>query len=183
MAESVLLSDAIEQYLRRRERGSKNTYAQDKDILRRLLRVGGDLQLRHLTPAHLERYFYGGRIRGEDWRGMAELVGAVTFNNYRSRLASFFRYCRASGWLRVDPLVNVDRARAVPKDKMYLSADQLLALLGAARSPRDRAFMALAMNTGLRASESPRCGWGTSTSPLARCRWRSRRPPTETSCR
>ena len=150
---NVLLSEAIEPYLRKRERGARNTHLQDRDILRRFLRVTGDLQLRHLTPAHGELYFYGGRVGRQDWPGIAEMVGTVTFNHYRSRLRSFFAYCRASGWLRLDPLVNVERARSVPQEKTWLTPDQLVQMLEATEDPRDRAFLALAMNTGLRASE------------------------------
>ena len=132
---NVLLSEAIEPYLRKRERGARNTHLQDRDILRRFLRVTGDLQLRHLTPAHGELYFYGGRVGRQDWPGIAEMVGTVTFNHYRSRLRSFFAYCRASGWLRLDPLVNVERARSVPQEKTWLTPDQLVQMLEATEDP------------------------------------------------
>lgn len=153
--QTIMLSEARVAYLERQRHASVNVYKQDEGITRRLLAAVGDMQVRHLQPSHLEAYFFGGRHArsGQHLPGVYDLVAPRTGNHYRSRLAQFFKYCRAHNWQKADPLVNVNRRPVMPPKKTWLSAAEMLALVEAAPSARDRALIAVAVNTCLRASE------------------------------
>jgi integrase len=67
------------------------------------------------------------------------------------RLRSFFTFCAQRGWLRGDPLAEVDFLREQHKVRLQPPAHELLDMLDLVESPRDRAFLAVLTNTGLRA--------------------------------
>lgn len=73
-----------------------------------------------------------------------------------TRLKAFFDYCTKRGWLRHDPLQNVQRMKAPRKRRMQPEARVLMSLLDHAANARDRCYLAVAINTGLRASEITR---------------------------
>ncbi len=149
------LSEAREQYLARQRQGRENVYKQDRDITGRMLQSVGDMQLRHLTPDHLEGYFHG-KVDARTEKvcaGLQSRVAPVTFNGYRSRLNQFFKYCRAHNWLKIDPLLNVTRLRYIAPKKVWLSMGEMSALVASATNTRDAAFLVMGLTTVLRASE------------------------------
>lgn len=144
----VTLSTAIREYTDlthgRYAHGTRRAHA---SILGMFLRRVGDLQMRHLTQAHVERYFYAAP------HGVRQRYAPGTFNQHRQVILGFIKFAINRGWLRTDPMFNVHRAKTVQKERLRLSAQDLLRALDTVHHPRDRAFLALAMNTGLRVSE------------------------------
>jgi integrase len=72
------------------------------------------------------------------------------------QVRAFLRYCRERGWLTGDPTALINAKAAPVRERDRLDADELLALLELAKYPLHRAFLALAMNLGLRGSEVAR---------------------------
>ncbi|MGB8652282.1 MAG: tyrosine-type recombinase/integrase [Mycobacteriales bacterium] len=135
-------------------------YANDLSVVTRFRRHVGNIQLRHLTSDHLVRYFFGDPSTGaSDWRGVLAgsggqvAISTTTARHYRSRLHQFFTFCRGNGWIRIDPLINIPKFPKSPSPRHRVSPLVLSDLLDAAASPRDRAFLSFAMNTGARAGE------------------------------
>lgn len=77
----------------------------------------------------------------------------ASYNYYLSRLKSTFDFCNFRGWNRQNLLANITRMNPPRKRRMQPEARVLLALLGHAKNGRDRCYPAVAINTGLRASE------------------------------
>jgi len=107
----------------------------------------GNIQLRNLDERHVHEWFFGPKGLS------ATVTQPASFNYYRSRLQTFLRFCTVRGWLRNDPLIDL-RRRPVPREvRLTLDAAEMLKLLDLAANPRDRCFIAVAINTGARASE------------------------------
>ena len=78
---------------------------------------------------------------------------ASSFNKVRMRVAGFLGFCQRRGWLTQDLLAEVRPRRVVQRERLRLSAQELRRLYETAENPRDRAMLAIACNTGLRASD------------------------------
>lgn len=76
-----------------------------------------------------------------------------SFNLYRQHLNSFWTYTRERGWVHTNPMMHIDALRVPRKPKLLLSAEELIELLNSTDNPRDRAAIAIGMNTGLRAAD------------------------------
>ena len=111
-------------------------------------------------PQRVEAYFYGPEglcgehvtRDGKTRQGVQE----ATHNHYRSRLKMFFAYCTQNGWLRQDLLVQVTPMRKPRKQRFQPAPRILLAMLDVATNPRDRAYIAVAINTAMRSNEIAR---------------------------
>jgi integrase len=149
VATQIRLNEAVEQYLaQRRANCAPSTALNDAYVLHRFAKSVGDIQVRHLAPHHVDRWFY------DDKRGLAAtLKEPSTINNYRKRLVAFFRYCAQRAWLRTDPMVNIGVRKVWRRERLQLSASQMVSILDLAPNPRDRVYLAINVNTGLRASE------------------------------
>ncbi len=152
------LAEAIDDYLRyRRARFAETTVQQERYVLRRFQAEIGDIQVRHLRAERVTDWFYGegGLMQPHitRHRRSRDPVLPSTHNYYRNRLASFFRFCAQRGWLRDDVLREVTPMTSVRRERQQPSPAILLAMLDAAANPRDRAYLATAMNTGLRSNE------------------------------
>jgi len=94
------------------------------------------------------------RAAGRVW----DPLSASTHNIYRQRLTSFLDWCVLRGYL--DPrhglLAGVESKRVVRRRRRQPRPALMLALLDAAENPRDRAWLAVATNTGLRSNEIAR---------------------------
>ncbi len=153
------VQDAVQDYLRiKAARCAPSTMSNERSQLARFAgHVGPGRRVEALTSEHLEDYFYGPNGlasrdlggRGLQQRGMQP----ASLNKARNRLQLFFHYCRSRGWLRCDPLSTVGPLRVPRKDRLRLTAAELIALLEHAADPRDRGMLAVAINLGLRASE------------------------------
>jgi integrase/recombinase XerD len=100
--------------------------------------------LTYATPAAIEAYIAGLAQRG---------LGPATARRRISALRQFFRFLIEEGDRTDDPTARIDapkRARTLPK---ILSLDEIVRLIDAAESARDRALIELMYGAGLRVSE------------------------------
>jgi len=152
------IGDAVEQFLQYREARdySHKTMHSDRLLLEKFVRDVRGIQIRHLRPDHVSDWFYGlCRPHPGLHYGGKTLPGisAATFNQYRSRLKIFFDWMTKRGMTKVDLLEDV-QAKPVPaKVRLQPKPDVLLGFLDSAEHPRDRCYLAVAMNSALRASE------------------------------
>lgn len=135
------VSEAVDHFIRVRQTTcAKATCTNDRALLNRLVRTSGDPQLHQLTRGHIEEHF----------TALADQKPS-SWNKERSRLSTFFAWCTRRGWITEDLMADIRPKRVVREQRLRLSQDQLLRLLDVS-DPRDRAFIAVAMNTALRAS-------------------------------
>lgn len=148
MKPTTLLEAAVRYLDIRRQKVSVNTHKNDRVAMNALLlTLGPNLPLADLTRELFDVKFFGPG-------GSAHKTAASTFNAYLSRMRRFTATCFAYGWMGHDPLVAMTgRRREAKAPRQILEPAELLSLVEAARSPRDRIAMAVAVNTGLRASE------------------------------
>ncbi|MBA3373738.1 MAG: tyrosine-type recombinase/integrase [Euzebyaceae bacterium] len=164
--------DGLEEYLSiRRSRYAATTLRNEGFVLRRFVSHVGNIQVRHLRPEHVADWFYGrngfcGPHTTRD-RVHREPVTASTHNFYRTRLASFFRFCTTRGWTRQDLLRDVEPMRLPTVKRLQPAPADLLAMLEATGNGRDRAYIATAINSGLRANEMLRIRVGDVDLPAA----------------
>nr|MBA2497957.1 tyrosine-type recombinase/integrase [Acidimicrobiia bacterium] len=144
----ITLGEAAEQYLAQRKANcAPSTASNDASVVRRFVKHVGNIQVRHLAPKHVDAWFFGEK-------GITPTVKEPSsFNNYRKRINTFMGYCAKRGWLRTDPMVNVRVRKEFRRERLHLTAREMLGLLDLAESPRDRAYLAINVNTALRASE------------------------------
>jgi integrase len=153
------LSEALAKYQdMRRARYAAPTTKNENFVLSRFLDwYGEDVQVRHLRVSRVEEWFHGPdglRARHVTRDGVErEPIQESTYNFYRSRLNSFFDFCTTNGWLKQDPLVHVTPLPIPRKKRLQPLPRVLLGMLDAAENARDRAYLATAINTALRASE------------------------------
>jgi hypothetical protein len=170
---------------------AKTTTSNEMHILNRFMAfIGEDIQMRHLRPEHVTDRFYGqaGIMTFHTTRdGVGRPpVQASTHNHYVTRLKAFFEFCTKRGYVRTDLLADVDRMEEPKKRRQQPGPALLLQLLDHAEHARDRAYLAVALNSASGRTRSPGSSWvmltstaGGSTSgspsPRSKPRCRSRR--------
>lgn len=127
----------------RRSHVTKSTLDNDHSVLTRFIRGVGDPQAHLLTARVVELYF-----AQESDRQMAS-----SFNKVRTRVGLFMKFLQRRGWVDADPLGEVRTRRVVPRERLRLSVQELRHVIEGAQRPRDRAFLAVAINTALRKSD------------------------------
>lgn len=174
---NIMLSKAVKEYLdlQRARLGEGEghrghaTVEADNNVLRMFLRISGDRQAMGVTAEHVEKFFYGkGGLRREHTSmsrrtrtETAPPVAAATHNHYRSRLKTFVAWCVSKGYMTpgLEALAFDKRNGAVKPLKVQKHMRQrptpqaLLSLLDATDNARDRAYLAVAVNTALRSNE------------------------------
>jgi len=152
---TVHLSAAVEQYgAARATRYSSTTVKNEMSVLRRLVHNLGNPTVDKVTPGMIEGWFASVMKPHTDRIGIGrEPVAASTANYYRTRIQSLQRYCTQRGWTTTDWLAHSPRMRQAKRTRQQPAVDLLLAMLDATTDPRNRAVLAVAMNTGLRSSE------------------------------
>jgi len=155
MEKSPALSDVVEQYLdHRATRYSAATVKNEGHVLRRFVANLADPRVASVTPEMVEDWFSKVMRPHVDRGGVQRpAVTATTANFYRCRLQSLHRYAVSRGLTRSDWLAHSPRMREQRRVRQQPSPDLLLRMLDSTVEPRDRMVLALAMNTGLRASE------------------------------
>lgn len=149
MAENRFV-DAIEEYLEVRSRTVKpGTLKMDRTFLGRLGAQVGNIRWENVEHRHIEAFFLGDGRRD----GLAQQVGNHSFNGARQSVRGFLDFAQHRGYHRRELMHNVRSRRVERRPKMHLSARQLGALLDSCDNVRDRAFLATAMNTGLRGGD------------------------------
>lgn len=158
------VSDVIETYISVLERKGRSpeTIRVDKAILGRFAKHVKDIQISSVKPDHLEDWFYGPRglmtkhkvhSHGKTHN---EAISPATHNAYRARLKVFFDYCMKRNYVKCDLLEHVEPMKIPPRRRQRPEPVTLLELLDQAQNPRDRAYIAVALNTALRSNEIKR---------------------------
>lgn len=156
MRRTPLVKDAVAEHLLvRAQNAAANTVANERGTLSRFARLT-DMQIGHVQARHVERFFFDpavGIVHNHRDAGRRGRMAESSQNKVRSHLVQFFTFCRGRRYLSGDPLINVPMRKPAERQKARLTRRQLLLLLEVAKSPRDRAFIAIALNTAMRASE------------------------------
>ena len=158
---TLLVSQAVREYVAARAaRQSGATVKNEAQVLTRFAATvakGRDIQMASLTAEHVEAWFVLLRQPHTDRSRTARPpIQATTWNNYFARIKSFVSYCARRGWTRADLLAHVYPMKVAIRVRQQPSVDLLLAMLENTPEPRNRAVLACAMNTGLRAGEIER---------------------------
>lgn len=145
MPQAILLSDAMDEYLKGRVTLRKGTAAGDRRVLQRLLRAAGNIQARHLTNAHGEATV----------ALLSQTCAPNTIHTDVARLKVFCKWLRARRYLDMytDPFGTITLPRIIERPKLRIPAREFPLLLDAAKSPRDRLIVALGLYLFLRQSE------------------------------
>jgi integrase len=119
------------------------TLTNDASVIGRFVAGVGDPYCHVLSARIVERYF----------STVAVAQQPRSFNKCRSRVNTFLAFCARRGWVEGDPLAEVRPRKVVKRERLRLSPQELLDLSSFAPTARDRAFLEVAVNTALRASE------------------------------
>jgi len=135
---------------------SEHTVRCYNGILGRLVRDIGDVLMSSLTRSQVEGWLYGltREHRSDQWgHDVIPGVSASTWNQNLYTLRAFFKFAQGEGWLRIDPVANVQARKVQKTIKRRPPVETLLRMLETPEDPRDRGYLALALNTALRSSE------------------------------
>ena len=162
---NIKMSDAVDEYLAwRKARGrAANTIACDDFVLRSyLLGKVGNVRLKDLRPAQVttlwdEPIGWGSRHNPARARNV-KVLSSTTIRLYGSKLTSFLEWCSAPSrqFLSYDVaafVADMPNPRIVVRSRTQLSVEEMMRCIEEIGHPRDRMIIALAANTGLRASE------------------------------
>jgi integrase len=152
---SVRLSDAIDDYVKARAaRYSPTTVKQDAFVCRRFAAGVGNPLVRNLNAEHVEKWFTAllDDHRTRDGRKRPR-IQASTFNYYYARIKALTVYLTRRGMLRTDLLAHIQPLPIEQRKRLQPTPAMLWEMLDSPDNPRDRALLAIAMNTGLRANE------------------------------
>lgn len=156
---TITVSAAVEEFLHFREaRFATSTVTNQGYVLRRFVMfLSRDIQLRNLTEDHVEDFFFGdnGVMREHETRDsvVRPPVAPSTYNYYRKTLDTFFKHWTQRGVIRRVLLREVSPMRVPRRERLQPSPEQLLVMIEGTTDHRDRALLASAANTGLRACE------------------------------
>ena len=128
---------------------ASSTVTSSRNVINHALRAWGDIPIRDIKPKHVDDLFIG-----KKW-------STGTRNVYLISLRNLLKYCRTHGYLPTDydPTAGWKTQTAEKREKTWLSLPALGALLDAAGTPRDRAFIAIGVYTFMRASEIVSLRW------------------------
>lgn len=161
-AVKIMLSEAIEEYhlWQAARQQSKITIKNSTWVLRALLRNVGDRQISNLKAAHVERWFYGPKGLMSEHRTGHQFYSRTNkplspngHNFYRQRVKAFTDWAMSRGYIKDDVLRDVHPMKVPAKKRQRPTAATMLNMLEVVSEPRDRGFIAVCINTALRASE------------------------------
>lgn len=144
---SQRLPDVMDEFVRsRRSQGmAKNTIANERKTLDRLLAMLGPVQVRHITERHIDEFMAAMQARG---------YAPGTLNIDLQCLRNFFNFCVRRGYMRNNVAEHRRMYRYVPKPKLRVPATKFNELLDSCEHPRDRMLIALGLFLWLRDSEA-----------------------------
>lgn len=125
-------------------------------LLHRLVRDLGDMQMVNITSRHVEDWLYGRRREhrtDQHGRSLNPAISPSTFNQTVSTLRVFFKWCEGQGYLRKNPTLGLTMIPIPKKQRQRPSPAVLLQMLESPTFPRDRAYIAVALNTAMRQNE------------------------------
>jgi integrase len=136
-----LLSPAIDDYLFHRKSKSKapSTLRGEEVVLRRLLRVVGNLYVENITEEHVDKYF---KVASEKRSSRSLGVDVSVLRTFFAWAIRTRRAGRAG-----NPMADREKPKFAPREWRGISIGKIPALLDAAKSPRDRILLALAVYT------------------------------------
>lgn len=140
------LSSLMTTYLEyRTSRKAPSTVRNDRLALQHMIASVGNIQVGNVTVIHMDKHFMA---RGQK-------IQNSSLNTERATLLSFFRWCRARGFLssNSDPMAGLDALPVLEAERLRLPASQFPTLLDAAKTPRDRMVVALGLYALLRQGE------------------------------
>lgn len=142
----VTVAVAAEKYLNiRHGQVAHDTWINDRSQVNRFAHALGDVPLSSLTQEQVEAFFLHDDV--------VSRMAPSSFNKTRSRIKCFLDFCTRRGWLSGDLLAEIRPRRVPRRQRLILSARELLELLDLTPDPRERAMLAVGMNTALRAGE------------------------------
>lgn len=144
--QTPLVAEALDEYIQTRVHLAANTLLNDRSVLNGFVRFLGAIQVGHLTPRHIEAYFIGPT-------GIIHRMNDQSYNKCVQRVSGFVRFCHQRGYNRQPLMANIRPRRVFKRDRLRLSPAQMLRMLEVTHDPRDRAMLAVAINTALRAGE------------------------------
>ncbi len=147
---SVRLFEFLEEHLELvKPRLAEGSYVEYKACFERFKAFLGDRQLDRVTVADCDRFFSMrlGKVR------------PATANKDRRSLYTAFKRAVRSKYLRENPWASVDAVREPEKVLRVLSHDEVSKVLAACPNPKWRAFVFIAVTTGLRRGELCHLEW------------------------
>lgn len=125
---------------------ARNTVTNDRQAIRRLMSITGDVELTAITPISLDDLMTHLR---------AERYAVTTMNSTQASLSAFFKWCRSRSHAPVDwdPIAGRRYSPVTPPRRLYVPLHDFPLVLDSATNPRDRALMALGLFTLGRQSE------------------------------
>jgi integrase len=147
-AKSETVRHAIPLFLQaKKSDGMRPRYLRDlHDRLRRFADSFGDRKLSDISAVEIDQWL----------RGLG--VALVTRNTFASRLSVFFEFARQRGWVSVNSLTDVPKAKVISSPPGILSPEQAARLLEHA-SEETLPIFALGLFAGLRSAEIERLQW------------------------
>lgn len=146
------LSDAIDLYnADRRAKGIKrSTREAEARTLRLLLADIGNIELNHLRPQHIDRFW----ANRDGW-------GPGTTNLALGHLKRFVEWAQERGWIRRDrnPLHGIRRLRVKPRHRIIIPQQEFETFLEGIWDPRIRAACAIGLYMFTRVSETSALRW------------------------
>jgi integrase len=140
------MSKAVREYMELRTlHCARNTVVNDESVLHRFADWCGDVQVGGLSPEKVTRYFID--------EVSPRNPSAMSYNKVLMRVRGFLGFCIARNWVRTNLMSDLKPKPVFRRQRLRLEADELQALLSYASNRRDRALLAIAMNTGFRASD------------------------------
>lgn len=121
-----------------------NTIDNHMQLLRRAIRVWGDIYVSSITHKHIDELF------------ICPQWGPSTRNLYLSNFrAGFMPYCKRQGWMKrdYDPTEGWKMAKVTQREKKWIPLSDFPDLLDAAKTPLDRIIVAIGLFTMCRGSE------------------------------
>jgi integrase len=157
------VNDAIEEYIAGQQSdGRSSRYISDLEHrLGRFKITFGERTLAEVTTEALDNWLRSLPRIARRSKGRVDhdgVVGAVTRNSYRRRLASFFTYALDRGWCATNPVSRVAIARETPSKVGILTPEQLTKLLESA-GKKTLPYWAIGAFAGLRSAELGRLEW------------------------
>lgn len=147
------ISEAVDRWLRHRKAfQAESTYSSDKSALKHFVDYLPKKQIGRVTADDVTGFLEACSL-GES-PAASRPCNPDTVLQRRNKIAAFFEYCKARGWTTLDvkTAATLPKSGHVRKDYLRLTAEEMLKLLDLCEHPRDRMYVALQMNTGLRAS-------------------------------
>lgn len=152
---ATALNDAIEMYVASRlAEGVKPASVRGERLtLKYLLADVGNLDINHLRPQHMDRFW----AKRTTW-------GPGSMNKGRYHLLSFFHWCQMRGHLSrdntvVDMLERKRPLRVPPRDRIYIPPEDFETFLGQIEEPRTRIMVAIGLYLMVRLSEAANLRW------------------------